>query len=675
MPIKLLALLLGAALVSACGQTNEPAPAASDLPVRYATIDLASITTADALTALCETQESAAREHLAALEAFDGEPTLDGFYRSLDSLIVSTISMGQAGGNMARLDTDADVRKAGETCDQLITKVQTDISLSRPIYDAVSRIDLDDADAKAQRSVEKMLLAYRLAGVDKDEATREKIRELRDRLLTIGQDFDRNIREDVRYLELDSAEDLAGLPADYVAAHPPNEAGKILVSTQYPDYFPFMEYAERDDLRKQMRLIDGQRGYPANEQTLRKLIEARYELARLIGFENFAQLATADKMIGSPERAREFINELKDLSGDTQDREYEKLLARLQQEDPNAERLEAWQASYIKSKVSREQFGVDSKEVREYFRYDNVKAGIFELVEDLFGVRFEPWETYTWQEEVEAWEMYEGDRLVGRFYLDMHPREGKYQHAAHFLFTIGIDGVQDPVSALICNFPRGDEPMQFTQVETFLHEFGHLIHGLFAGHQPWGNLFSSTVEWDFVEAPSQMLEEWLWDYETLSGFARNADGKVLPRDLFDKMLSQRDFGIGLTTRGQLGLAMVSLSTYDRPTEEVDFDSLWKTTFAEFSKFPDMEGRHAWASFSHLNNYSAYYYTYQWSLAIATDMFTRFEEAGLRDVEVARAYRDKVLAPGGSRPAEELVTDFLGREISFEPYARKLKGAL
>jgi thimet oligopeptidase len=667
--------LFAAALLAGCSQEDKPAPAAPELPIRYATINLADVSTAEAMTRICEAEEKAGRDHLAALESFQGEPTLEGYYRSFDSLTTSLISMGQVGGNMGRLDVNADVRQAGEACDQLITRVQTDISLSRPVYDALSRIDLGGADAISRRSIEKMLLDYRLAGVDKDEATREKIRALKDRILTIGQEFDRNMREDVRYLEIDSAEDLAGLPADYISAHPPGDDGKIRISTQYPDYFPFMEYADRDDLRKQMRLIDGQRGYPANEEVLRKLIEARYELARLIGFDNFAELATADKMIGSPERAREFINELKDLSGETQDREYDLLLARLQQDNPDAKTLEAWQDSYIKSKVSREQFGVDSKVVREYFRYNIVKSGIFAMVEDLFGVRFEPWDTYTWQEDVEAWEMYDDDRLIGRFYLDMHPRDGKYQHAAAFLFNVGIDGVQEQVNALICNFPRGDEPMQFTQVETFLHEFGHLIHAMYSGHQPWGNLFSSMVEWDFVEAPSQMLEEWLWDYDTLSAFARNAQGEVLPRELFDKMSAQRDFGIGLTTRGQLGLAMISLSTYDRPPAEVNFDQLWRDTFAEFSRFPDMEGRHAWASFSHLNNYSAYYYTYQWSLAIATDMFTRFEEAGLRNVEVARAYRDKVLAPGASRPAEDLVTDFLGRDISFEPYARKLQGAL
>jgi thimet oligopeptidase len=673
MHVRFTLSLILAALVAGCGQEQEPT-AAPELPIRYASLDLASIAGADAMTAMCEREEAASREHLAAIEAYEGQPTLDGYYRSLDSLNTTLNTVGLAARNMGRLDTDAAVRAAGEACYQSISRVQTDIGLSRPIFDAVSRIGTEDADDVFRRSVDKMLLSYRLAGVDKDEATRERIKALQDEIVAVGQEFDRNIREDVRYLELDTAEDLAGLPADYIAAHPPGEDGKIRVSTQYPDYFPFMEYAERDDLRKELRLISGQRGYPANEAVLRKLLEARHELAQLVGFDNYAELVTADKMIGSPERAAEFLLELKQHSAEAQDREYETLLARLRQDQPDAERLDAWQLSFIKSKVSREQYGVDSKEVREYFSYNNVRDGIFALVQDLFGVRFEPWETYTWHEEVESWEMYDGDRLLGRFYLDMHPREGKHQHASAFPFVVGIDGVQAPVVGLICNFPRGDELMQFTQVETFLHEFGHLLHWQFAGHQPWGNLHSSSIEWDFVEAPSQMLEEWIWDYDTVSQFAQNAAGETLPKALHEKMLAERDFGLGLTTGGQLGHAWVSLSTYDRPPAEVEFDRLWDDTFSEFGKFPPTEGRHAWASFGHLNGYSAIYYTYQWSLAIATDMFTRFEEAGLRNVEVARAYRDKVLAPGGSRPAQELVTDFLGREISFEPYARRLRGA-
>ncbi len=666
-------LLSSAALTAACGQGESP-DAAIDLPIRYAAVNLADIATAEALTTRCEGEEALFREHFATLAAYDGSPTIDGYYRSMDSLFSSLDTVSSTARSLSGIHPDPDLREAGEACAQLLSKVITDMSLSRPLYDAVSRLETVDADDVTLHSVEKLLLAFRLAGVDQDDATRERIRELNDDIVAIGQEFDRNIREDVRYLELDSADDLAGLPDDYIAAHQPNEDGKIVISTQYPDVFPFFEYADRDDLRKQMLIAYGQRGYPKNEEALRNLIEARYELAQLIGFNNYAELVTADKMVGSAERVADFIDELKGYTGDVRDREYETLLARLREDDPEAERLQSWQRSYVQSKVSREQYGVDSKVIRQYFNYNNSRDGIFAMVQDLFGVRIEPWKTDTWHEDVEAYELYDGDDVLGRFYLDMHPREGKFQHAAMFPFVNGIDGQQLPVAGLICNFPEGDEPMQFAQVVTFLHEFGHLIHWQFAGHHEWSNVSGINTEWDFVEAPSQMLQEWVWDYETVSQFARNADGEALPAELHASMVAERDFGLGMGTRRQLSYAVLSLSMYNRDPAEIDFDALSDEITREFTRFEPLDGTHGWAAFGHLNDYSAIYYTYQWSLAIATDMFTKFKEAGLRNVEVAGAYRDKILASGGSRSAEDLVTDFLGREISFEPYADRLRGA-
>ena len=665
-------LTVGTLMLSACGQSETPV-ADSGLPVRFAVVDLADIASADALAARCEEEESAFREHFAALEAYSGTPTVDGFYRSLDSLSASRETVESYASALGAVHPDEELRTAAEACEQLLTKVDTDMSLSRALYDAVSKINLEGVDDDTRFSIEKSLLQYRLSGVDRSDEARERIRALKDEILAVGQEFDRNIREDVRYLELDSVDDLAGLPDDYVSGHEPNEDGKILISTQYPDAFPFFEYADNHDLRKQMSLQYNQRGYPQNEEKLRSLIELRYELAQLIGFNNYAELITANKMSGSPERVAEFLEELNGYTADVQEREYEVLLTRLREDLPEAEKLESWQRSYISSKVRREQYDVDSKVTRQYFGYNDARDGILTLVQEMFGVRIEPWDTETWHEDVQAFELYDGDAVIGRFYLDMHPREGKFQHAAMFQFVNGIEGEQVPIAALICNFPSGDERMQFSQVNTFLHEFGHLIHWQFAGHHAWNNISGIKTEWDFVEAPSQMLQEWVWDYETVSRFAKNTDGETLPEDLHSKMIAARDFGIGMGTRSQLAFAALSMSIYDRPPAEVDFDTIAGDITRQYTPFEPLEGGHYWAAFGHLNGYSAIYYTYQWSAAIATDMFTQFKENGLNNFEIASAYRDKVLAKGGSAPAEELVTDFLGRDISFEPYADRLRG--
>ena len=671
MSLRVIPLALALLFATACSQNEQAADAS--LPVRYVSLQLTDFSTADALSARCAEEEASFRAHFGELESYTGPTTVAGFYRSYDSLMSSLTTVSAHASSLSGVHPDEALRTAGEECEALLAKVFTDMGLSRGLYEAISRIDLDAAEDEARFSIEKTLLSFRLSGVDRSEEARERIRTLNDEILTVGQEFDRNIREDVRYLELDSVDDLKGLPEDYIASHQPDEDGKIQVSTMYPDAFPFFEYADDHDLRKELSLRYNQRGYPQNEPVLRKLIELRYELAQQIGFNNYAELVTADKMAGSPDRVQQFLDELNSYTKDVQDREYDVLLARLREDSPDAERLESWQRSYINSKVRREQYAVDSKVTRQYFGYDDTLEGILTLVQELFGVRIEPWETETWHEDVHAYELYDGDELLGRFYLDMHPREGKYQHAAMFPFVNGIKGQQLPVAALICNFPEGDERMQFSQVETFLHEFGHLIHWQFAGHHEWDNISGISTEWDFVEAPSQMLEEWIWDYETVSRFARNPEGEVLPEDLHSRMVDARYFGIGMSTRGQLQYAEMSMSIYDRPPAEVDFDTLANSITRKFSAFEPLEGAHYWAAFGHLNGYSAIYYTYQWSAAIGTDMFTVFEENGLNNVEIAGAYRNKVLARGGAAPAEELVTDFLGRDISFEPYADRLRG--
>ncbi len=677
----ILSLSVTTFLLAACEPATETsAPVAVvepeaivELPVRYSVIELVDLDSADAVTALCEQENQTLRDHMLALESFTGKPTLDGYYKSLDSMVTSLGNLRSTAESLGGIHPDEELRTAAENCAQLLSSIGSDLSLSRPIYEAVSQLDVSTEDQATRHSVEKTLLDYRLSGVDKDEATRERIRELNKELVVIGQTFDRNIREDVRTLELDSVDDLAGLPEDYIAAHPADENGIIRITTQYPDLFPFITYSESDELRKELLTLYGNRAYPQNKEILEQMMAKRYELAQLVGFDNYAALVTADKMVGTPERVNGFLEELKEYTAEANDRDYNMLLERLRQDQPDAERVETWQSSYISEKVRKDEFQLDSKETREYFNYDNTRDGILTMVQDLFQVQIRPWQTETWHEDVESYELLSGDRVLGRFYLDMHPREGKFQHAAMFPFVNGIEGQQLPVAALICNFPAGTDLMQHSQVVTFLHEFGHLIHWMFAGHQDWNNVSGIATEWDFVEAPSQMLQEWVWDYETISRFAKNRDGEVIPEELLNKMIAARDFGLGMGTRRQLSLAAMSLNLYNDDPATIDVDELFPRMSREYTHFESIPDTHFYTNFGHLNGYSAIYYTYQWSLAIATDMFTRFEEQGLRNVEVAGAYRDIVLAGAGTRPAGELVTDFLGREISFKAYADRLSG--
>ena len=569
---------------------------------------------------------------------------------------------------------DSDIRHVAEACTQQLDKLSNKINLSKLLYNRIKQIDTAELSPIDRFLVVGILRDFRLSGVNKDDATREKITSIQEKIIKVGQAFDKTIRDDVRYLELDTVTQLAGLPADYIASHQPGDSGKIKISTRSPDYIPFITYANDDQLRKQMYLLSRSRGYPKNKENLQTLLDERYQLAQLLGFKSYAEKITADKMIGSVAAAQNFIDKVSAASAPALQRDLHKLLKRLQQQDSNAATVGRWQISYLADKIKSEQFGMDAKLLRQYFSYGHVKQGIFELIENLFEVQFKPWQTGVWHDSVEAWELWDGDLLIGRFYLDMHPRQGKYQHAAMFPTQTGLRDVQVPVATLVCNFPglnSKTEKMEFSQVETFLHEFGHLLHELFAGRNRWVAHSGIATERDFVEAPSQLLEEWLYNKSTLQSLALNDAGETISDAEFEQIQAARDFNKGVSTRIQMFYAALSLNFYNANPATFDMDALMWSLEQKYSAVEPMADVPFYANFGHLNGYSAIYYTYMWSQVIATDMFSQFERDGMMNKSLAKRYRDKVLAPGGSKPAAELVRDFLGRDYSFDSFSKRL----
>jgi thimet oligopeptidase len=275
-----------------------------------------------------------------------------------------------------------------------------------------------------------------------------------------------------------------------------------------------------------------------------------------------------------------------------------------------------------------------------------------------------------WDPDVKAYEMLDGDKVIGRFYLDLHPRENKYKHAAHFDLQAGLAERQLPTSALVCNFPGKDDPsalMEHSQVETFLHEFGHLLHHLFSGEQRWMRFSGISTELDFVEAPSQMLEEWVWNVETLKLLALNTKGETIPADMVKSMVAAKEFGTGLFVTHQMFYAAVSISIYDCDPADLDLSKTMDALQDEYSMFKHVPDTHMYANFGHLYGYGAMYCTYMWSQVIAKDLFSRFEQEGLMNAKVANDYRITILSQGGRKDADELIRDFLGRPYGFEPF--------
>ncbi len=570
---------------------------------------------------------------------------------------------------------DAAMRQAAETSEQEVEKLSTEISLDRGVYDVLASLDVSQEDAATRKWVEKLLRDFRRAGVDRDEATRARVKALQEELVRIGQEFDRNIREDVRTVELPPAA-LIGLPADYVRAHMPGPDGKVRITTDYPDLLPFMTYSKDASAREKLWRANRSRAFPKNTEVLQRLLERRHELASLLGYPNWAAYATEDKMIRSDRNAADFIEKIAGASEERSRRDYQVLLERKRQEDPNATRVDPWDQAYLEDRVKAEQYNFDSQSVRPYFEYTRVKQGVLELTSRLFGVRYERVkDAPVWHPDVEAYDVFQGSAHVGRFYLDMHPRADKYKHAAQFVLVTGKEGRRLPEAVLMCNFPKpGEQPalMQHSDVETFFHEFGHLLHHLFGGHTPWAGLSGVRTEWDFVEAPSQMLEEWARDVETLQTFAKHYQlNDPLPANVIQRMKKAYNFGKGLWVRQQMFYAALSLELYRRDPKGLDPLATVRELQGRYTPFPYVEGTYFHLSFGHLDGYSAIYYTYMWSLVIAKDLFTMFQGKGLLNPEPAQAYRRAVLEPGGSKDAAVLVKDFLGRDYDFRAYEQWL----
>jgi thimet oligopeptidase len=335
--------------------------------------------------------------------------------------------------------------------------------------------------------------------------------------------------------------------------------------------------------------------------------------------------------------------------------------------------VDPWDSAWLQERIKAEQYGFDSQAVRPYFEYGRVKDGILDLTSRLFGLtyRLVP-DAPVWHPDVEAYDVMEGDALLGRVFLDMYPREGKYKHYAQFTLASGQAGRRLPEGVLVCNFPRPGTTspalLEHGEVKTFLHEFGHLLHHVLGGRTRWAAQSGVATEWDFVEAPSQMLEEWAWDPDVLAGFARHVDsGEPIPRDLVLRMRAADEYGKGLMVRQQMFYAATSLELHRRDPTSLDTTAVVAELQEAYTPFRHVEGTFFQESFGHLDGYSAIYYTYMWSLVIAKDLVGEFRKEGLMGSATARRYRRAILEPGGSKPAAALVKDFLGRPYAFDAY--------
>jgi thimet oligopeptidase len=602
-----------------------------------------------------------------------GPRTAENTLRGYDDAVAELSATGSQTGLLDSVHPDKAIRDMAQSLTQKIAQAGVELGLNQQVYQALNQIDPESVDEATRHYLQRTLLQYRLAGVDKDEATRARIRELQDKATMLSLAFGRNVQENVNTVVVDDPAELEGLPEDYLKAHPAGDDGKIMLTTDFPDYLPVMTFAKSGSLRQRMFLAYNTRAYPQNRQNLIDLLAIRKEIAEILGFANWADLATADQMMESAANLQGFLDELDTASKAGAEMEFSMILEFAKAHQPGLEAIDAASRGFWLELYRRSAFNFDSQAVRPYFPYEKVEQGVLSTAARLFQVEFRPvTDAEVWHTDVVTYDVYDRDTCIGRFYLDMHPREGKDKwFSAHPLIPGILDhpsGRQIPEAALICNFPGGKEGdpglMQHSDVVTYFHEFGHLMHALLGGHQKWAGISGIATEGDFVEVPSQMLEEFFRDPRLLATFAHHHEtGEAIPAELVLRMNRAGAFGRADWVRTQLFYTTYSLQTHLLDPATLDPDALLQSLYTRFLHYTWIDGNRMYASFTHLVGYSSNYYTYLYDKVIALDFFSQFARNNLLDDQLAMKYRRTVLEPGGSMPGKDIVVHFLGRKQS------------
>ena len=579
---------------------------------------------------------------VAQIVSVDGPRTFENTMRPLDRIADILGHAFTDHAFMGYVHPDKEVRAAAKTAEERMSKWAADIyfrdELDRAIKDYAASEEAATLQGEHQRLLTFVLRDLRRAGHDLDQETRQRVKELTQREIELGVRFQQNIDEWNDWI-LVSDEDLVGMPQAYIdGLDVDDETGKHKVTIAYPDMIPFLENSPRRDLREELRFKFNTVAVEENRTILEEAVQLRQEIAEAFGLPTWAHHKLELRMAKTPERVKEMYAEVKEpLTAAARDEL--RSVSLLLEVDTGDTAVQQWDWSYYDTLQRRTDYGVDNFEVARYFPLPSVLEGMFELTSAMFGITFTEIDEFeSWHPDVQMFAIHDADtgEEISRFYLDLFPREGKFGHAAEFPLIRGRlleDGTyQNPLCAMVANFtkPTKDSPslLQHSEVETLFHEFGHVLHQNL-GRTELATFSGTATETDFVEAPSQIMQHWIWRPDVLARFARH-------------------------------------SGPDR-----DIDSIYASG-SEITMLPPHEGTFALASFGHImSGYDASYYGYMWAEVFGDDMFSRFEAEGVTNPEVGMDYRRKVIGRGGAWDADDMLVDFLGREPNNEAFLRKL----
>lgn len=613
-----------------------------------------------------------------------GDRTFSNTMRPLEEMAVLTSHAYGRGPFLGNVSTDSEVRDTARAAEERLTKWQVDIEFRQDLYNAVKEFSATNEahrlEPQQKRFLDFTMRDFRRAGHELGERDRSELKKLQGRMVELSVAFSKNLAEYEDYLIV-TAIDLDGLPDGYADHLEPGEQeGTFKVSMDYPDVVPFMESAIRRDLREELTFKFNSQAVEANRPVLEEAIQIRERIATIFEHASWAHHGMEVKMAKRPEAVLAFYEGLIPPLSAKGSNEL-KAMTDLLHRDGHPGELQAWDFRYYDTVLRKERYGVDPNKVSQYFPLEQVIDGMFAITGEVFGLTYRRLEmTKAWHEDVLLYEVRDSstDDLIAHFFADLFPREGKYTHAAAFPLVPGhrmsSGGYEAPVSAIVANFtkPTKEKPSLLThnEVVTLFHEFGHILH-MSLTKADFVRFSGANTEWDFVEAPSQIMENWCWDAGVLGRFARHYEtGVEIPEDLVRQLVAARNLNVALTTLRQISFGWLDMGMHG-PRDDRDLDAILSESQA-ITLLPPHEGTFFPSSFGHLmSGYDAGYYGYLWSEVFGDDMFSKFAEAGVTSPEVGRSYRETVLEPNGSKDASELLRAFLGREPSSEAFLRKL----
>lgn len=593
--------------------------------------------------------------------------------------------------NLNSAETNEEIQKIAQEISPLLAEFGNDITLNEGLFKRIKAVyeqkDTLNLTTEQQTLLDKRYKSFSRNGANLAEEKKKRLREIDAASSKLKLKFGENILAETNAFEMHitKEDDLDGLSegAKEAAAQLAKSKGKEegwLITLDYPSYVPFMKYAKNRALRKELSLAFGSKSFKGdaldNQKIVLEIANLRFERANLLGYATHAHFVLEERMAKTPKKVQTFLNELLDKAKPAAEREFEQL-QRFAKELDGIDQLQKWDGSYYSEKLKQKLFSLDDEQLKPYFKLENVIAGVFEVAEKLFGLQFEEvTDIDTYHEEVKTYRVYDIEKnFVSIFYADFHPRAGKRGGAwmTSFKSQWKKDGLNvRPHISNVCNFtPSTDTKpslLTFNEVTTLFHEFGHGLHGMLANTN-YPSLSGTSVYWDFVELPSQVMENWCYEKEALALFAKHYEtGELIPMELVEKIKASATFQEGMATLRQLSFGLLDMSWHGAdPTSIKDVKKHETKAFSGTALYPDTPETCMSTAFAHIfqGGYSSGYYSYKWAEVLDADAFAYFKEKGIFNKEVATKFKEHVLSRGGTEDPMVLYKRFRGAEPKVE----------